>query len=329
MTPSNPSNSQPLIYRIMDALGVTHLVACINHTHEQSEVEGLAAALAAKANTADVDTALVAKQDALTFDTTPTAYSNNPVTSGGVYSAINNKMNISRDSLDSVVGIREVHTAQDEEFDEAYIIGDDRIMLGLGDQASNKKIYINMSNAANLERALADPDTTPTANSEKFVTSGGVKVALDGKQDALTFDTTPTAGSNNPVTSGGIKTAIGKCVPFNAFAKFTYEDGKLTAISEGDEMFASFPVDAINRSYTCPMVLELTKTNNGYTIMQFETLGSMYLVVSADLKNFDIYVMIGESVFHNSGLTTTDQQGLHFGEWDSSDVFTTVGNIFA
>lgn len=41
MTPSNPSNSQPLIYRIMDALGVTHLVACINHTHEQSEVEGL------------------------------------------------------------------------------------------------------------------------------------------------------------------------------------------------------------------------------------------------------------------------------------------------
>ncbi len=32
--------------------------------------------------------------------------------------------------------------------------------------------------------------------------------ALAGKQDALTFDTTPTAGSTNPVTSGGIKTAL-------------------------------------------------------------------------------------------------------------------------
>ena len=42
MTPSNPTNGQPLIYRIMDALGVSHLVACINHTHEHSEVEGLA-----------------------------------------------------------------------------------------------------------------------------------------------------------------------------------------------------------------------------------------------------------------------------------------------
>ena len=50
MTPSNPTNSQPLIYRIADALGVFHLVAPVNHTHAQSEVEGLTDALAAKAN---------------------------------------------------------------------------------------------------------------------------------------------------------------------------------------------------------------------------------------------------------------------------------------
>ena len=51
-------------------------------------------------------------------------------------------------------------------------------------------------------------DNAPTANSTKMVTSGGVKTALDAKQDALTFDTAPTQGSDNPVTSGGVYEAI-------------------------------------------------------------------------------------------------------------------------
>lgn len=51
-------------------------------------------------------------------------------------------------------------------------------------------------------------DTTPTANSANPVTSGGIKTALNTKQDTLTFDTTPTTGSVNPVTSGGVKTAL-------------------------------------------------------------------------------------------------------------------------
>ena len=33
-----------------------------------------------------------------------------------------------------------------------------------------------------------------------------LQIALDAKQNTLTFDTTPTAASTNPVTSGGIKT---------------------------------------------------------------------------------------------------------------------------
>lgn len=82
MTPSNPDNQQSLIYRIADALGVFHLVAPVNHTHAQSEVEGL-------------ESALAAKQDALTFDSTPTAGSTNPVTSGGVKTALDSKANAS------------------------------------------------------------------------------------------------------------------------------------------------------------------------------------------------------------------------------------------
>lgn len=55
MTPSNPDNQQPLIYRICDALGVFHLVAPVNHTHSQSEIEGLQTALLSKADASSTD----------------------------------------------------------------------------------------------------------------------------------------------------------------------------------------------------------------------------------------------------------------------------------
>jgi hypothetical protein len=47
------------------------------------------------AKSADVNTALEGKQDTLTFDNVPTASSNNPVKSGGVYTALNNVETIS------------------------------------------------------------------------------------------------------------------------------------------------------------------------------------------------------------------------------------------
>lgn len=71
MTPSNPDNQQPLIYRIADALGVFHLVAPVNHTHSPAEVEGLTdelnelwAGLNEKANQEEMTEALAAKADA-------------------------------------------------------------------------------------------------------------------------------------------------------------------------------------------------------------------------------------------------------------------------
>jgi len=56
-------------------------------------------------------------------------------------------------------------------------------------------------------------DTTPTANSTKPVTSGGIKTELDKKlgtysNESSSWDTTPTANSTKPVTSGGLKTAF-------------------------------------------------------------------------------------------------------------------------
>ena len=43
---------------------------------------------------------------------------------------------------------------------------------------------VTWQNISNLQRALSDPDTTPTANSGNLVTSGGVKAALDGKANS-------------------------------------------------------------------------------------------------------------------------------------------------
>ncbi|MCQ2439367.1 MAG: hypothetical protein MJ074_06370 [Oscillospiraceae bacterium] len=47
-------------------------------------------------------------------------------------------------------------------------------------------------------------DPNPTQGSGNAVSSGGVFLALAGKQDALTFDITPTQGSSNPITSGAV-----------------------------------------------------------------------------------------------------------------------------
>ena len=155
MTPSNDPNGKPFIYRIADALGSTHLVVAVQHSHLMSEITGLLDALAAKANAADVTTALATKansidagspggaivivsdtgelsrsnqnldmllgslsekatflyvnmelekkQDTLTFDSTPTTGSTNPVTSGGVAAALEGKAPLSDTAVGSFI----------------------------------------------------------------------------------------------------------------------------------------------------------------------------------------------------------------------------------
>ena len=90
MTPTNTAMT-PEIKNIADNNGDKHTVVPTPHNHSQNEVNGLATALAAKANASDVQTALAGKQNTLTFDTTPTANSTNPVTSGGVKTALAGK----------------------------------------------------------------------------------------------------------------------------------------------------------------------------------------------------------------------------------------------
>lgn len=89
--------------------------------------------------------------------------------------------------------------------------GQAKIVVGVENSEEieySRTIAITWANIKNLERALLDPDTTPTASSDKLVTSGGVAAALAAKMDNKTIDSTPTANSTNLVTSGGVAAAI-------------------------------------------------------------------------------------------------------------------------
>lgn len=159
-----------------------------------------------------IDDLKESKQDKLTFDTAPTAGSNNPVTSGGIKSALDTKEN--------AADAEEVYASVSEK------------LKNLSSETSALTSRTNQLETDKQDKLTFD--ATPTANSANPVTSGGVKSALDlkenadeatathtalskdianlksSKQDKLTFDNAPTATSNNPVTSDGIKSALDK-----------------------------------------------------------------------------------------------------------------------
>ena len=118
MTPENPDNDKPFIYRIADALGVNHQVVPVNHSHRDLVGESISLVI------------------------------------------------------------------------------------------NGNEIELTTEDLPNILRALSDPNTVPTANSDKLITSGGVYSALAGKMDNRQFDSEPTANSMNLVTSGVVKAAL-------------------------------------------------------------------------------------------------------------------------
>ena len=131
-------------------------------------------------NKTQVDTLLLTKQAVLTFDNAPTSGSVNPVTSGGIYSALAAK----QDTLT---------------FDNTPTENSDNPVTSDG-------IY-----AALVEKQdTLTFDNSPTEDSNNPVKSGGVYSALAAKQDTLTFDNEPVINSSNPVKSGGVYTGLTK-----------------------------------------------------------------------------------------------------------------------
>ena len=116
-----------------------------------------------------------AKQNALTFDTTPTAGSTNPVTSGGVKTALDAKAN---------------------DADLAAIAKSGK--LSDATQDSTHRTVTDTEKATwNAKQNALTFDTTPTAGSTNPVTSGGVKTALDAKANSSDIIKTSTGLSDS------------------------------------------------------------------------------------------------------------------------------------
>ena len=113
------------------------------------------------------------KEDKLTFDSVPTQDSTNPVTSGGVYTAINNH----------ITNKNNPHEVKADQIEFSPANGDwtvDDVAEALDDLKASKQENLTF-------------DSTPTQGSNNPVTSDGIKTALDGKID------TTEKGANNGV----------------------------------------------------------------------------------------------------------------------------------
>lgn len=173
MTPSNPSNSQPLIYRIADALGVFHLVAPVNHTHSQTEVDGLADALAAKANAV----ASGSPSGGIVVAATSGELVRSNKTVQDLLNAIDEKNSINQVDEDDE---QEAHLKAIAEDDDVYF----KFQLKNGD--TEKQVLLTVSKMDNFARAISNPDSAPIASSDNLITSGAVAAALERSVSVMT-----------------------------------------------------------------------------------------------------------------------------------------------
>ena len=154
-----------------------------------------------------VTAALALKQDALTFDSSPTANSTNPVTSGGVYTALQNVPGGSTITVDTTLSATSENPVQNKAIYSALqnisggtsAIVDSMLSSTSENPVQNKVIKAALDGKAD---ASAIPDVS------NFVTTQNLSTGLATKQDTLTFDSTPTQNSSNPVTSGGVYSAL-------------------------------------------------------------------------------------------------------------------------
>ena len=188
-------------------------------------------------------TALDGKQNVLTFDNSPTENSDNPVKSGGVYSALAGKISTSAKGANGGVAELDANGKVPSSQLPSYV--DDVLSYNSASAfpatGEDGKIYIakdtNLSyrwagsDYAVISPSLALGDTSSTAyrgdwgaedraaigtltnlqttaKSDLVSAVNELKTALGGVQGTLTFDNVPTENSNNPVKSGGIYTAL-------------------------------------------------------------------------------------------------------------------------
>lgn len=100
-------------------------------------------------------------------------------------------------------------------------------------QQPTKPAYTAQEVGALPNTAFIPTKVSDLPNDAGYATTAAMTTALAGKQDTLTFDTTPTANSTKPVTSGGIKTYVDNKATITGIT--TSQDGTFTiSLSDGN-----------------------------------------------------------------------------------------------
>ena len=206
-------------------------------------------------NTSDIATLQTSKQDVLTFDSTPTAGSNNPVSSQGIKTYVdgstpsitatapinynagvisgtfdatptNGSINfLSSDKVFDALALKQDEITSSTSLTTANITANGNI-IGLGSLAG---AYVLVS--GEIRTTAGDITATAGTITAPTIIQGTTNLLneINTKQDTLTFDTTPTAGSNNPVSSQGIKTYVDGSTPsITATAPINYSGGVIS-----------------------------------------------------------------------------------------------------
>lgn len=213
-----------------------------------------------------LSSAIGTKQDALTFDNSPTLNSANPVTSDGIYRALTQK--------------------------QAVLTFDSAPVENSTNPVTSGGVWTAIQQGGGGGGTI---DPTPTENSTNAVQSGGVWTALQGKQDTLTFDLTPTEDSANPVTSGGVWAAIqGGGGGGGDVSTSDLNEAEAYAILQGEA----------NKPYNEATIVTYS-TGDGYTDSISYTGGLTRFSNNYEGSDFWTWLnqeyIIGESVFNNDG----------------------------
>lgn len=151
-------------------------------------------------------TALQGKQNTLTFDSTPTASSTNPVTSGGVKTALDLKANQSTTYTKTEV---------DALFDDVAYLGDDdgqATTLPFDPQADtvwNKAQTLGSAQQAQARNNIGAVGSVTVNGTTYTPTNGDVNLGtIGGGGGSVTVDSALSSSSTNPVQNSVITTAL-------------------------------------------------------------------------------------------------------------------------
>lgn len=191
-------------------------------------------------NTSDISTLKTSKQDTLTFDTTPKSGSTNPVTSGGIYTALSGKQNtLTTTQLNAVNSgitsdlVAQISTNKTNIATNASDISDlqTSVATNTSDISTNtSNIATNTSNISSLQSSVSSISgdyvtrtTTQTISGAKTFSKG----VVINKTDTWGLINHGTAGSNSIMTRGIVGNAGGTSSDIaDLYINYGYNDYK-------------------------------------------------------------------------------------------------------